>query len=63
MIFVSTGGENSRTATDTALHYYDNGINSVELSGGLYSSNCENRILSMPNDMQLQLHNLTLLVH
>ena len=57
MIFVSTGGENRRTATKTALHYYDYGINSVELSGGLYSSNFENELLSMPEDIYLQLHN------
>lgn len=57
MIFVSTGGESRRIATETALHYYDNGISSVELSGGMYSSDFEKQLLSMPDDMHLQLHN------
>lgn len=57
MIFLSTGGEFQQTAVKTALHYFEHGVNCVELSGGLFSASCESELLAMPAGMHLQVHN------
>ena len=57
MIFLSTGGDQKQKATETALQYFDNGINCVELSGGKYSATCEADLVAMPPGMHLQVHN------
>jgi sugar phosphate isomerase/epimerase len=57
MVYVSTGGEQSRTAVETAVEYFNNGIHFVELSGGLFSRDIERQLLSLPAKLQLQIHN------
>jgi sugar phosphate isomerase/epimerase len=57
MIFVSTGGERDQKAAETALQYFDQGIHSVELSGGAYSLTCEADLAALPSGMHLQVHN------
>lgn len=57
MIFVSTGGQRNKTATETALDYYSHGIANVELSGGVFSPTYESDLLALPGDMVLQVHN------
>lgn len=57
MIFVSTGGERNRKAAETALQYFDHGIQCVELSGGAYSPTWEADLAALPGGMHLQVHN------
>lgn len=57
MIYISTGGFNFQTGISSAEELLDNGINAVELSGGLYSSTIEQDVLSISNKLKLQIHN------
>lgn len=57
MIYISTGGINNKTATETALEFYKNGINKIELSGGLYSKKYEFDIKNLPKNIDIQIHN------
>jgi sugar phosphate isomerase/epimerase len=57
MIYVSTGGIGIKTAAQTALNFYDEGIPAVELSGGSYSMTYESDLLALPKDLALQVHN------
>jgi sugar phosphate isomerase/epimerase len=57
MIFVSTGGERHRRASVTALEYFNNGINCVELSGGAFSPTVDKDLSSLPCGLHLQIHN------
>ena len=57
MIFLSTGGERHNTAAQTALRFFDNGIQHVELSGGAYSRCYQKELKGLPQEMVLQLHN------
>tara|TARA_B100000963_G_C22594385_1_gene657129 strand:- start:332 stop:1186 length:855 start_codon:yes stop_codon:yes gene_type:complete len=57
MIYISTGGVKNKTATNTALEFHKNGINKIELSGGLYSNTILKDILELPKALQVQIHN------
>jgi len=57
MIFVSTGGRRDKSAFETALEFYEQGIVGAELSGGAFSSTCERDLLSLPKDLIIQPHN------
>ena len=57
MIYSSTGGVKNKTATNTALEFHKNGINKVELSGGLYSKSFLDDILKLPKALDVQIHN------
>lgn len=57
MIYVSTGGERSRTAMETAAQYCRHGIECVELSGGVYTPNYEEDLLKLSRTAHLQVHN------
>ena len=57
MFFVSTGGIRSQSAFSTALDFYNNGINGVELSGGAFSVTWEKDILELSKKLILQVHN------
>jgi sugar phosphate isomerase/epimerase len=57
MIFISTGGESQRSATETALRFFHGGITLIELSGGSYSRNIEEELASLPRGLHLQVHN------
>ena len=57
MIYISTGGMNCKTGYSSALDLFDNGINAVELSGGLYSNRTEQDLFNLPKELNLQIHN------
>jgi sugar phosphate isomerase/epimerase len=57
MIFISTGGHRTKSAIDTALDFYRQGIRHVELSGGLHSEEFLTDLQSVPRDLILQIHN------
>ena len=57
MIYVSTGGMSSQQGLHTALELFENGINGVELSGGLHSATVERDLLKVPKQLDLQIHN------
>ena len=57
MIFISTGGRRDKSAIDTALNFYRQGIRHVELSGGLHSKEFLTELKTVPRDLILQIHN------
>lgn len=57
MIYISTGGMSCKTGFSSALDFFDNGINAVELSGGLYSERTEQDLCKLPKELNLQIHN------
>lgn len=57
MIYISTGGFRAVSGAETALNFSEHGIFSVELSGGAYESDQEERLKSMKNLLALQIHN------
>lgn len=57
MIFVSTGGEKSKTAFETASYFLKNGIECIELSGGQFSQTYQRDLLSLARQVKLQVHN------
>jgi sugar phosphate isomerase/epimerase len=57
MIFISTGGVRTKTASETAIDLCQHGIPAVELSGGAYSSTYEADLLALRKDLVFQVHN------
>ncbi len=57
MIFVSTGGFYNFTAADTADFFRNNGFDSIELSGGLYSECNVRRLISLSKILNFRVHN------
>lgn len=57
MIYISTGGIRKKKATDVALDFFKKGLDKIELSGGLYSKNYEKDIRSLPEKLNIQIHN------
>ena len=57
MIFVSTGGRRDKSASETALEFYEQGIVGVELSGGAFSATYKEDLLSLPSGLVMQPHN------
>ena len=57
MIYISTGGMCCKTGFSSALDFFENGINAVELSGGLYSERTEQDLFNLPKELNLQIHN------
>ena len=57
MIFVSTGGEYHKAASETAMDFYNHGIAGVELSGGAFSTSYQADLLALPKELTLQVHN------
>ena len=57
MIYISTGGFRAVSGAEMALNFSEHGIFSVELSGGAYESNQEERLKSIKNTLALQIHN------
>ena len=57
MIFISTGGVSTKTASETAIDLCQHGIPKVELSGGAYSSTYEADLLALRKDLVFQVHN------
>lgn len=57
MIFLSTGGERRQKGSETALQYFQNGIECIELSGGVYSPTCTSDLVALPSAIKLQVHN------
>lgn len=56
-IFVSTGGDSSRTAIDRAYEFLDAGISDIELSGGSFDPNWRTRVQDLSKRANLVLHN------
>ena len=59
MIYISTGGFKSNTCSESIMALIDNGIFSIELSGGLYDTNQINFLDSIikNKNLSLQIHN------
>jgi sugar phosphate isomerase/epimerase len=57
MIFISTGGQQLKTAAETAMDLYGYGITGVELSGGAFSATYQTDLLALPQELTLQVHN------
>lgn len=57
MIFISTGGRRDKSAIETALDFYRQGIHLVELSGGLHSEQFLTELESAPSKLIMQIHN------
>jgi sugar phosphate isomerase/epimerase len=57
MIYISTGGEKSKTAFETAQYFFKNGIDGIELSGGKYSPTYQADLLKLSLIASLQVHN------
>lgn len=57
MIFISTGGFNSLTASETSSLFYENGINSIELSGGRFSHVNIKELMQLSKKINFQVHN------
>ena len=57
MIFVSTGGETKRRVSEVVNEFISNGIEGIELSGGMYYQNIEKEIIELGRKARLQVHN------
>tara|TARA_B110000444_G_scaffold11663_1_gene9978 strand:- start:111 stop:962 length:852 start_codon:yes stop_codon:yes gene_type:complete len=57
MIFVSTGGIRNKTAKETCIDFYQNGISAIELSGGAFSKTCKKDLINLSEDITFQVHN------
>lgn len=57
MIYLSTGGFNFLTGSKTASLFLENGISSIELSGGKYDENALDDLLALSSYCDLQIHN------
>jgi sugar phosphate isomerase/epimerase len=57
VIYISTGGFYDQPASETAKILYENGINSVELSGGCFSVDNLDIILALSKKINFQVHN------
>ena len=57
MIYISTGGEKSKTGYESALNYFKHGIKAVELSGGIHDTNQIEKLKSLIPKLSLQIHN------
>lgn len=57
MIFVSTGGIRNKTAKETSIEFYQNGISAIELSGGAFSRTYKKDLINLSKDITFQVHN------
>ncbi len=56
-VYVSTGGYSNFSAEVTAKKFIDSGINSIELSGGIYSENSIKALSNLKEKANFQVHN------
>jgi sugar phosphate isomerase/epimerase len=57
MIYISTGGFRDRTADAVAAELFSAGIESIELSGGMYSPGLLDDLLALAPRIRFQIHN------
>jgi len=57
MIYISTGGESSRTGYETACSLIDGGIRNIELSGGVHNKDQIKQLSKLKNSVNFQVHN------
>jgi len=57
MIFVSTGGYKNQLPSQSINYLFNNGINNIELSGGLFEENLLEKLLKLKNRINFQIHN------
>jgi sugar phosphate isomerase/epimerase len=56
-IYISTGGNKFKTAKESVLEFSKAGINSIELSGGLFSKNLIPDLIKVKDLFKFQIHN------
>lgn len=57
MLFVSTGGIRNKTAHETSIDFYENGISCIELSGGSFSETYREDLIKLSTKINFQVHN------
>ena len=57
MIFFSSGGESDKSSVQTVQTFLDNGINNIELSGGIYEESHLDKLLKLENKSNFLIHN------
>ena len=57
MLFVSTGGIRNKTAQETSIDFYENGISCIELSGGSFSETYREDLIKLSTKINFQVHN------
>lgn len=57
MIYISTGGFHKQSASETALSFWEYGIDNVELSGGKSTDDNLEKLLTLSEKINFQVHN------
>jgi hypothetical protein len=57
MIYISTGGVKNKTALSFSKELISFGVDKIELSGGMYSSNLLTELIALSSQIKFQIHN------